>query len=276
MRRENYFNNKKIQPNVRKKFESNVFFDIESDSGAKLSLRETWNELKESLKNKEIVYDDLEKVLKTRFIQVLNGILEHEYSKNCVDINMKYYARSKKFLRAVIINSDECITTKRFLPMAEKMRSANRFSPKGVEWLYLGFDRYLNDAKKCCFAEVRADENSNIKFCEFKHNNVEHKVINLTIADDMDWEEICTKHVKTPEKTTVEFVLQLYCKLLSEEIFLPVKSEDKDVEYAPFQCMAQYFKSLGYDGIIYKSTVSKFGKNIVMFDKMSFEPTQIL
>lgn len=39
--------------------------------------------------------------------------------------------------------------------------------------------------------------------------------------------------------------------------------------------MSMYFKSLGYDGIIYKSTVSNLGKNIVLFNKQYFKPKYI-
>ena len=42
--------------------------------------------------------------------------------------------------------------------------------------------------------------------------------------------------------------------------------------YAPFQTMAQYYISLGYTEIIYGSTVSKTGKNIVLFDKTTAHP----
>lgn len=269
-----YFKNSKIQP--KKKPKRNIFFDVESDSGARLSIKETWVELKEKLKNKEFSYNDLAKIKKTRFIEVLNEILQQEQSRKFVDIELKYYASSKKFLRAAIINSGENVVSERFVPRADKMNAANRFSPKGMEWLYLGFDRYMIDAKECCMAEIRAKEDSNVRFCMFEYNRTGHNVIDLTIADKMTIEEICTKQCETPERATAKFILQLYCKLLSEEIFLPVKNEDKDVEYAPFHCMAQYFKSLGYDGIIYKSTVSKVGKNMVMFDKTSFTPTKIL
>lgn len=43
--------------------------------------------------------------------------------------------------------------------------------------------------------------------------------------------------------------------------------------YAPFQVMAQYFISLEFSEIIYKSTVSSVGKNIVLFDKNVAYPT---
>jgi hypothetical protein len=60
--------------------------------------------------------------------------------------------------------------------------------------------------------------------------------------------------------------------LLSEEIFVPLDTEDRDLAYAPFQTMATYFLSIGYSGIIYKSTVQNGGKNIVLFDKRLAHP----
>lgn len=44
-------------------------------------------------------------------------------------------------------------------------------------------------------------------------------------------------------------------------------TDDKTLMYTPFQTMAQYYISLGYSGIIYGSTVSAVGRNIVLFDK---------
>ena len=65
-----------------------------------------------------------------------------------------------------------------------------------------------------------------------------------------------------------EWAVYTYSKLLSEQIFEPIDdSADKGIMYAPFQTMTQYYISLGYSGIIYGSTVSEVGRNIVFFDK---------
>ena len=61
---------------------------------------------------------------------------------------------------------------------------------------------------------------------------------------------------------------------MSEQIFVPLAdTEDKNIIYAPFQSMAQYYISLGYSGIMYGSTVCNVGKNIVLFDKNIASPT---
>lgn len=53
---------------------------------------------------------------------------------------------------------------------------------------------------------------------------------------------------------------------------MPITTENKSIMYAPFQCMAQYFLSKGYCGIVYSSTVFPSGKNVVLFDKMAAYP----
>lgn len=69
------------------------------------------------------------------------------------------------------------------------------------------------------------------------------------------------------------WTLHTYLKLLSEQIFTPLTdSEDKNLMYVPFRCMAQYFLNKGYVGIKYKSTVCTGAKDIVLFDKTMVTP----
>ena len=75
----------------------------------------------------------------------------------------------------------------------------------------------------------------------------------------------------------LDWSLSTYLKLLSEQIFffffLPLEdTDDKELLYAPFQCVAQYFLSKGYAGIKYKSTVCTGPKDIVLFDKTMATP----
>lgn len=49
--------------------------------------------------------------------------------------------------------------------------------------------------------------------------------------------------------------------------------DNKKIEYAPFQTMAQYYISLGYSGIVFGSTVCPSGKSIVLFDKAIAVPS---
>lgn len=265
-----YFNNTKSQ--YKQKTGYDVNFDLESYRGAREAAQETWNKLRKDLESKEFDFCDKEEIQNIPFIEVLHKILEYEYVRKFVTVELKYYAKSKRFMRAAKVKHEERITADRFIPKADFMQSSNRFSPKGVEWLYLGFDRYIKDAKECCCAEIRAKEEDDVKYCEFKYGNGTHKVIDLTKSIEIDWSDICYRVGKTADEVAQLFIWEFYSKIIAEEIFLPITSADKEKEYAPFHCMAKYFMSLGFDGIIYKSTVSKVGKNIVMFDRESFNP----
>lgn len=54
---------------------------------------------------------------------------------------------------------------------------------------------------------------------------------------------------------------------MSKQIFKPLKdTDDRNLMYAPFQCIAQYFLDKGYSGIKYKITVCESAKDIVLFD----------
>lgn len=192
---------------------------LENDdlNGGRESLQKTWLELKDNINNGQFKYNDVESVKKSNFISVLNVILNSEYAKNLVTVDLSNFARAKKFCRAVIIERDEVISESRFIPNGDFMKSSNRFSPIGVEWLYLGFDKYMRDAEKCCRAEVRASDDANVEFCEFKYIGGEHKVIDLTVADDKTWDDVCSLSGED-KQITYEFVTKLYCKLLSEEL----------------------------------------------------------
>lgn len=82
------------------------------------------------------------------------------------------------------------------------------------------------------------------------------------------------------EQTIAEIVQGMYYEgydfihfcSMSIPAMLPITTEDKNLMYAPFQCIAQYFLSKGYGGIVYSSTVFPEGKNVVLFDKIAAHP----
>ena len=65
-----------------------------------------------------------------------------------------------------------------------------------------------------------------------------------------------------------------YANILASELFMPLDSDDKSIAYAPFHCIANYFHSSGYSGIIYQSTVYDKVKSLVLFDKNLAVPVE--
>lgn len=46
---------------------------------------------------------------------------------------------------------------------------------------------------------------------------------------------------------------------------MPITRDDQRINYVPTQIISEYIKSIGYDGIIYKSSVGT-GNNLALFD----------
>jgi hypothetical protein len=54
-------------------------------------------------------------------------------------------------------------------------------------------------------------------------------------------------------------------KLIRTELLRPMRSTDPELDYLPTEYIGDLIKSLGYDGIGYKSVMSKDGYNVARF-----------
>lgn len=247
-------------------------------------IQNDWTELREALRSKQLYYDETEKALQYNFLKVFNSHLE---LSGCQKEVNKTFMQLRDFtlVRAAILRSGETATLNRFIPDRQYINSSNRFSPEGIEWLYLAIGTDEAAVVETTKAEICAAAGDRFSYCPFKlSDSINYrKVIDLTVADNRTYEQLdelvdTTIHklscrTKSAVKKDLEkLLIDTYCKLLSDYIFEPVESVDSDVMYAPFQTMAQYFKKKGYIGIIYKSTRYSGGKNLVLFDKNYAQP----
>lgn len=262
---------------------------------SELAIKKTWSEFRDALANGDFTYDEVDKAKQSIFLKAYDDLfhqnsgIEHEttYVKDI---------KSKIMGRGTILRDAEVPDYGRFIPKKEFMTSENRFSPPGIEWLYLAMGAEI-DIHKCTQAECRAKKGQRFGFCHFQFDDKwdDMKLVDLTIADNISYSELnqqledygkkqVKKGIKTAKalgyipkrnvnqmefkKIFTQWGVYTYAKLLSEQIFVPLsEKDDKSIMYAPFQTMAQYYISLGYLGIIYGSTVCNVGKNIVLFDK---------
>ncbi|WP_314962439.1 RES domain-containing protein [Peptostreptococcus stomatis] len=259
------------------------------------NIRDIWKEFRECLANGEFSYNQIEKAKQTKFLKSYDDLFcQHSGIKeNTITIGE---LKSNVIGRGSILSKEEIPNYERFLPKEEFINEDNRFSPSGVEWLYLviGNEKKI---RKCAELECRAKNGDRFGFCHFKFD-IEYEdcnLVDLTIADDISYMELnrCLKEyeqkfykrcakinrelgcvpINHRNSEEIKEVFTRWCvythsKLLSEQIFVPLEKCDKKSHiYAPFQTMAQYYRSLGYSGIVYGSTVCSSGKNIVLFDK---------
>lgn len=256
------------------------------------TIRRTWKELREKLSFG--VINGLEEAKQTTFLKKFDEAFEAN--------NMKQYITQtlgelNNLYRGACLKTERNVSLERFLPKKEYIGVDNRFSPPGIEWLYLAYGISEDVATQCCINECRAQSGDWFGICKFEVVKADAKIADLTFGLEDSYETMNREVNEEAAKIVNEqarlfmntgdynyiynvdlsfffkkWLVPIYCKLISEQLLLPVADANKSLEYAPFQCMANYFKSIGFDGIIYKSTVYDRAKNIVLFDKYMAKP----
>lgn len=95
-----------------------------------------------------------------------------------------------------------------------------------------------------------------IKIIDFSVNHSEHRynVILDRKVDDLD------------KSLSREEINKIVWTDIDQSFSLPVERNDDEAEYVPTQKIAELIKKNGYDGIAYKSLLTKDGFNIALFD----------
>lgn len=259
-----------------------------------------WEDFRQQVSNVEYTTEELERAKEHVFLKTLDDVLHYEDNMERLAVSFATLRLNYIFSRATKLTEEESkshIDLSRFLPMDKFIEDDNRFSPKRVEYLYLGskFNIYstknYRNIEKLCLKEIRSEKGNIVGHCRFeireylygKHvANTDYKVIDLSLWDNYSFEEIQN------ELSTMDFtddnlksnlnklLFKLYIRLLSSELFKPVENVDGEKRYTPFHYLAYYFKSLGFQSIIYKSTVHQSDdvRNIVLFEKNFAVPTE--
>lgn len=275
-------------------------FDFGDITNSENTIKTTWIEFRECLANGLFTYKEIDKAKEQTFLKVYDDLF-HQHAGIEHKTTTIGDLKNQLIGRGTILKDIESPDYERFLPKTEFIQEDNRFSPPGVEWLYLaiGDDRVIHE---CAKAECRANIGDRFGFCHFRFDSRydDYKLVDLTIADKISYAELNStleKYGQAQVKKGIKIAKALgfvpkvsinkeefknlftrwgvytYTKLLSEQIFVPLDVEDnKSITYAPFQTMAQYYISLGYSGIVYGSTVYPEGTNIVLFDKTMAYP----
>lgn len=164
---------------------------------------------------------------------------------------------SERFYRARI--SDENGMKKEEMgPPPAKCATAGRANSTGISCLYLANDIVTT------FHEIRARDLDYISVGVFK-NSKELKIVDLSNLDNIS--------PFSSESFDYEwFAINVsILKKISIEIAKPLRRQDSELDYLPAQYISDFTKSLGFDGICYKSTLNKTGLNYAFFDYKKFK-----
>ena len=143
-------------------------------------------------------------------------------------------------------------------PSNESLKTSSRMSPDGIPVFYLAFDKntaikeiHSNYQKILVVSRWRVKKR--ITFVDLT------KIFNLKPIDFFYKDEGLMR----------KFYGMDFLKSFSNNISKPIeKDEHKHIEYIPSQLVSEFIKfSRKVDGIVYQSSLSPEGKNIVLFDK---------
>lgn len=276
-------------------------FDFGDISKCEQTMRQTWGEFRTSLSNGQFSYNQVDQALNSTFLKVFNDLFNVNAGKQFFSKTVhQVCGASDELVRGAILSEGEPVLYDRFIPKKEYIKCDNRFSPSGLEWLYLALGKKTDIkcdftlAEQCSIHECRAKKGDRFVVCSFHIDSAfyNNKVVDLTIAKNDSYDQLndnleqygqnhrtrgvqdfLTKGI--PVRThRAEFIAHFlkwsaytYARLLDEQIFVPIETVNKENIYAPFQCLSQYFITLGYVGIIYSSTVFPHASNVVFFNK---------
>lgn len=188
-----------------------------------------------------------------------------------VDINLE---RLKVLLSRLMLEPDEIPERwyrariqvgEKPIPIAEmgappnRVASHGRANPAGIPYLYLA------STEDTAISEVRPHTGEVACIADFRTPS-QLKVVDL----------------RSPKKMVSPFLLEdaedigrmrsdlPFLERLGEELTRPVVPQSAAIDYTPSQYLCEFIKKCGYDGVIYRSSVSE-GMNLALFDPAKAE-----
>lgn len=231
-------------------FENNVSFQSKDLLDLKLSdIHTTWDRFKE-----EIKFENRFHISKDNLIDLkkLEGYFKHEAF-------IKVIRNGRSYFRCRISDKKGFKNEEMWNPPKEYATSG-RANPKGISYLYLGnsVETTLYETRASLFDYVSVGEfrlKENIKLLDLRNPNY----------DIIPWSENYEDDVE------LFIIYGSFIKTLQEEISLPIRKQDKELDYIPTQYISEFIKSLGFDGVEYQSSLNADGHNIAIFNPNKFE-----
>lgn len=154
------------------------------------------------------------------------------------------------------IDDIECAANKaRMMPLRGRA-SDGRVNPRGIPCLYMA----TNDAT--AVSEVRPAIGAYVTVASMKCLR-ELKLIDCSVLAERQF-----IYFEEPERGEME---KAVWSDIDRAFSAPVDRSDDAAEYAPTQILAELFRSLGYDGVAYKSAFGEDGYNVAIFNIDDFE-----
>ena len=138
--------------------------------------------------------------------------------------------------------------------------SEGRANPAGISVLYLA--NYRDTA----ISEIRPWIGYEVSVAQFRiERNL--AIVDLTGGHGQNvFQHLGIENVFSNKQPSVEQREQIVWIEIDNAFSKPVSRNDDIGEYIPTQILSELFKSLGYDGLVYRSQFGEFGVNVVLFN----------
>lgn len=199
-----------------------------------------WERLKISVKNK------------SRFFTNMDDFDKYDYLTpgKSLRVGEKLY-RS----RITPVDQKKIKSNKMGCPPKE-LATAGRANPIGIPYLY------LSDTAKTTYFEVRALYLDKLSVGTFRIEK-DLKLIDFVYDINLYLSYTYNEDTDSLKETIIK---KKVIDAISEDLSKPLRRYDSELEYVPTQLVCEYCKLRGADGITFKSSLYKEGRNYVLFD----------
>ena len=230
-------------------YNSNKLLDEISDIDTNENYSPTYQEKKQNVEQWESFREELKH--NNRFFP--NNAPSIEMIRPLGKYLGKKLAKGKYLFRARV-NIDGKPIAKTDMGKPPKKKSTNgRANPIGIPYLYVA------SSPETAIAEIRGNKGERLSVAKFEI------LEDLELADLRNPRITVTPFGLDDDELELIYTNLPFLELLGNELSKPIIPREANLEYLPSQYLSEIIKQIGFDGIIYKSSVSD-GDNFVLFD----------
>ncbi len=191
----------------------------------------------------------------------LKNPLDLEKLKSLFKHFRKEIYKGKKYYRARISDNPKGYAIDQMGNPPNKSAKSGRANPNGISYLYLANDvlTTLYEVRASLFDYVtvgtfRLEEN--IRVINLSHST--YDIFELAELEELQSLEEVMRHGSFIDK-------------LEQELSKPRRRSDSELDYLPTQYLSELIKSMGFDGIEFKSSLYQDGVNLAIFNPHKFK-----
>ena len=165
-------------------------FDFREIKKCEKTIRKTWSEFREALAKGLFAFNEIDKAKEYTFLKVYDDLFHQHTGIDHKSVTIRELD-GLLIGRGTVLKEKEVPDYERFIPKKKFINKDNRFSPQGIEWLYLAIGDE-NDIHQCAQAECRVKTGHRFGFChfDFDDNCLDLKLVDLTIAEDISYNDL--------------------------------------------------------------------------------------